>query len=61
MKSKALNGAQGLFRSLVKNGINTCFANPGTSEMQLIYEMGLSDDIRPVLCLQENVVTGAAK
>ena len=60
MKSKALNGAQGLFRSLVKNGINTCFANPGTSEMQLIYEMGLSDDIRPVLCLQENVVTGAA-
>ena len=28
--------------------------------MQLIYEMGLTESVRPVLCLQENTVTGAA-
>ena len=41
-------------------GITTCFANPGTSEMQLVYEIGMTDKVRPVLCLQEDVVTGAA-
>ncbi|WZO98432.1 acetolactate synthase large subunit [Isosphaeraceae bacterium EP7] len=55
-----MNGAQSLFKSLVDAGITTCFANPGTSEMQLVYEMGLTDAVRPVLCLQEDVVTGAA-
>ena len=55
-----MNGAQALFRALTEAGLDTCFANPGTSEMQLVYEIGLSDDVRPVLCLQENVVTGAA-
>ena len=28
--------------------------------MQLVYEIGLTKDVRPVLCLQENTVTGAA-
>jgi len=37
-----------------------CFANPGTSEMQLVYESGARTGVRPVLCLQENTVTGAA-
>jgi acetolactate synthase-1/2/3 large subunit len=55
-----VNGAQALFRALTGAGLDTCFANPGTSEMQLVYEIGLSDNVRPVLCLQENVVTGAA-
>lgn len=55
-----MNGAQALFRALTHAGLDTCFANPGTSEMQLVYEMGKSDDVRPILCLQENVVTGAA-
>ena len=55
-----MNGAQALFRALTGAGLDTCFANPGTSEMQLVYEIGLSDNVRPVLCLQENVVTGAA-
>ena len=55
-----MNGAQSLFKALVNAGIDTCFANPGTSEMQLVYEMGLTGDMRPVLCLQENIVTGAA-
>ena len=55
-----MNGAQSLFKSLVDAGITTCFANPGTSEMQLVYEIGMADEVRPVLCLQEDVVTGAA-
>ncbi len=25
----------------------TCFANPGTSEMQLAYEIGMTDKVRP--------------
>lgn len=55
-----MNGAQSLFKALVEAGLDTCFANPGTSEMQLVYEMGLTGDMRPILCLQENTVTGAA-
>ncbi|MDG3005175.1 acetolactate synthase large subunit [Paludisphaera mucosa] len=55
-----MNGAQSLFKSLVDAGVATCFANPGTSEMQLVYEIGMTDAVRPVLCLQEDVVTGAA-
>lgn len=55
-----MNGAKALFNALTRAGLDTCFANPGTSEMQLVYEMGKSDAVRPVLCLQENVVTGAA-
>ncbi|UFX44463.1 acetolactate synthase large subunit [Bradyrhizobium sp. 41S5] len=56
----AMNGAQALFKALTDAGLNTCFANPGTSEMQLVYEMGRTGYVRPVLCLQENTVTGAA-
>ena len=55
-----MNGAQALFKALTDAGLDTCFANPGTSEMQLVYEMGRTKDTRAVLCLQENVVTGAA-
>lgn len=36
-----------------------CFANPGTSEMHIAGALEHSP-IRPVLCLHENVATGAA-
>lgn len=55
-----MNGAQSLFKALTEAGLDTGFANPGTSEMQLIYETGMSDTVRAVLCRQENVVIGAA-
>jgi acetolactate synthase I/II/III large subunit len=55
-----MNGAQALLKALVEAELDTCFANPGTSEMQLVYEMGRTTGVRPVLCLQENTVTGAA-
>ena len=58
MPGNRRNGGRALFEALVAAGIDTCFANPGTSEMQLIYESGLSDDMQPYLCLQENVATG---
>jgi len=55
-----MNGAQSLFKALTDAGLDTCFANPGTSEMQLVYEIGTTEGVRAVLCLQENTVTGAA-
>ena len=55
-----MNGGQAVFKALVDAGLDTCFANPGTSEMQLVNEIGLTKGVRPVLCLQENTVTGAA-
>ena len=58
--TQAMNGAQALFKALIDGGLDTCFANPGTSEMQLVYEIGLTKSVRAVLCLQENTVTGAA-
>jgi acetolactate synthase-1/2/3 large subunit len=53
------NGAAAFFRNLVDNGIDTIFACPGTSEMQVVDEIGYSD-LRVVLCLFENSVTGMA-
>ncbi len=55
-----MNGAKALLGTLVKSGIEVCFANPGTSEMHLVTAIGETDSIRPVLCLFEGVVTGAA-
>jgi acetolactate synthase I/II/III large subunit len=55
-----LNGAESLVRSLVAAGIDTCFANPGTSEMQFVAALDRIEGMRPVLCLFEGVATGAA-
>jgi acetolactate synthase-1/2/3 large subunit len=55
-----MDGAQALFKALTDAGLDTCFANPGTSEMQLVHEMGRGENVRAVLCLEENVVSGAA-
>ncbi|MCB1749817.1 MAG: acetolactate synthase large subunit [Gammaproteobacteria bacterium] len=55
-----MNGAHTLLDTLVASGIEVCFANPGTSEMHLVTAIGKSDRVRPVLCLFEGVVSGAA-
>jgi acetolactate synthase-1/2/3 large subunit len=34
-----MNGAQALFKALTDPRLDTCFANPGTSEMQLVYKI----------------------
>ena len=58
-KSKKMNGAQAFFKTLIDGGIDTVFGCPGTSEMQIIEELGHTQ-MHCVLGLQENIVTGMA-
>jgi acetolactate synthase-1/2/3 large subunit len=55
-----MNGAERLLETLIDCGVEVCFANPGTSEMQLVSAIGNSENMRAVLCLFEGVVSGAA-
>ena len=55
-----MNGAKLLMNTLVENGIEVCFGNPGTSEMHLVDAISKTDKMRAVLCLFEGVVSGAA-
>lgn len=55
-----MNGAESLVRTLLAGGIETCFANPGTSEMHFVAALDQIPGLRCVLGLQENVVTGMA-
>ena len=55
-----MNGAESLVRTLTDCGVDTCFANPGTSEMHFVAALDSVPGMRPILCLFEGVVTGAA-
>ncbi|HUK58926.1 MAG TPA: acetolactate synthase large subunit [Stellaceae bacterium] len=55
-----MNGAESLARTLVASGVDTCFTNPGTSEMHFVAALDRVPEIRCVLALFEGVVTGAA-
>ena len=55
-----MNGAESLVRSLVAGGIDTCFTNPGTSEMHMVAALEHTPEIRCLLTLFEGVATGAA-
>jgi acetolactate synthase I/II/III large subunit len=55
-----VNGAESLVRTLVACGVDTCFANPGTSEMHFVAALDRVSGIRCVLALFEGVATGAA-
>ena len=55
-----MNGAEKLLDTLVANGVEVCFSNPGTSEMQLVSAIGNNEGMRAILCLFEGVVSGAA-
>src|SRR5437660_2285244 len=55
-----MNGAECLLRTLLSNGIDTCFMNPGTSEMQFVSALDRVPGMRGVLGLFEGVCTGAA-
>src|SRR5437870_3854288 len=55
-----MNGAESLVRTLVRGGIETCFANPGTSEMHIVAALDRVAEMRCLLGLFEGVVTGAA-
>lgn len=55
-----MNGAESLIRTLVAGGVDTCFTNPGTSEIHIVAALDGIPEMRCVLGLFEGVVTGAA-
>jgi acetolactate synthase-1/2/3 large subunit len=55
-----MSGAHAILQTLVRGGVDTCFTNPGTSEMHLVAGMDAVPELRGVLCLFEGVATGAA-
>src|SRR5688572_13815553 len=55
-----MNGAESLVRTLLNGDVDTCFANPGTSEMHFVAALDRVPGMRCILGLFEGVVTGAA-
>ncbi len=55
-----MNGAHALINTLVDEGVDVCFANPGTSEMHFVAALDAVPQMRGVLTLFEGVATGAA-
>lgn len=55
-----MNGAESLVRTLLAAGVDTCFANPGTSEMHFVAALDRVPGMRCVLAMFEGVATGAA-
>src|SRR5947209_12735510 len=53
-------GAHTLIRTLVNEGVATCFANPGTSEIHIVAALDSVPEMRAILTLFEGVATGAA-
>ncbi len=60
LKGTRVNGAQALIRTLAGCGVDTCFSNPGTSEMHFVAALDAVPELRGVLCLFEGTATGAA-
>ena len=59
-ENEPMNGAQALIRTLVDSGVDTCFMNPGTSEMHFVAALDDVPEMHSVLALFEGVATGAA-
>jgi acetolactate synthase-1/2/3 large subunit len=59
-KESFMSGAESLVHTLVGSGVDTCFTNPGTSEMHFVAALDRVPGIRCVLGLFEGVATGAA-
>ncbi|MCL4186878.1 MAG: acetolactate synthase large subunit [Rhodobacteraceae bacterium] len=57
---RALTGAEAVVATLLGCGIDTCIANPGTSELHLVAAFDRIPGVRCILGLAEGVVTGAA-
>ena len=55
-----MNGAESLVKTLLQNGLDTVFANPGTSEMHFVAALDSHPGMNCVLCLFEGGTTGAA-
>ena len=59
-KNNQMNGAETLIRTLLAGGVDTCLANPGTSEIHIVAALDRIAEMHCVLCLFEGVATGAA-
>jgi acetolactate synthase-1/2/3 large subunit len=59
-EERDMNGAESLVHTLLDSGVDTVFANPGTSEMHFVAALDRIPGMHCVLCLDEGVVTGAA-
>ncbi len=55
-----MNGAEALIAALVSGECDTCFTNPGTSEMHIVAALDRRPEVGCVLCLFEGVATAAA-
>jgi len=55
-----MKGAEALLEALVASGVEVCFANAGTSEINLVASLDSVPRMRAVLGLFEGVCTGAA-
>jgi acetolactate synthase I/II/III large subunit len=55
-----MKGAEAVLRTLVAGGVEVCFTNPGTTEMQYVSALDEVPELRAVLVLFEGVATGAA-
>ncbi|GAX84714.1 hypothetical protein CEUSTIGMA_g12136.t1 [Chlamydomonas eustigma] len=62
-----MDGSDAFVSALSAVGVEVCFANPGTTELNLVGALDrqyatsdVSKRIQPILCLHENVCTGAA-
>ena len=55
-----MNGARSLLETLLRSGLDTCFANPGTSEMHFVAALDQAPGMRCILGLHETIATGMA-
>jgi len=55
-----MNGAESLVRTLAAGGVDTCFMNPGTSEIHFVDTLDRVREMRGVPVLFEGVASGAA-
>jgi acetolactate synthase-1/2/3 large subunit len=55
-----MNGAESLVETLLASGVDTVFANPGTSEMHFVAALDRRPEMRCILCLFEGGTSGAA-
>ena len=55
-----MTGAESLIRTLIVSGVEVCFANPGTTELQLVIALDRLETMRCILGMAETVVTGCA-
>jgi acetolactate synthase-1/2/3 large subunit len=60
MNDKDKTGADALLAALADEGVVVCFANPGTTELDLVRSLERENRMRCVVGLQENVCTGGA-